>query len=172
MSLEASYTGFSDVTSLTLGGTMLRRFEVARSATGNASGGYNKIIWGLNQASFSGVDSPILVYTPFVTLPVYSASRNNTITVEPSVFDPGQWTIRGTMQGIVGEVAGNYQARADFPVVRRLDKTVSSFNLITAIADNIDGEVLTLSVVGTMLDLASLPEHMAEQLALSYTLSA
>ena len=76
------------------------------------------------------------------------------------------------MQGIVGEVAGNYQARADFPIVRRLDKTVSSFTLITAMADNIDGEVFTLSVVGTMLDLASLPEHMADQLALSYTLSA
>ena len=172
MSIESSYTGFSDVTSLTLGGTMLRRFAVEYTVPGNASGGSQKVYWGLNEASFTGVDSPILVYTAFLGQPASAATRNNTITVESSSFDPGSWTIRGAMIGIAGEPAGNYQARADFPVVRRLDKTANNLSLITAYADNIDGESITLSVVGTMIDLAGLPQHMADQLALSYTLSA
>jgi len=175
MSVSNEFWGFSSITSLTLGGTMIRRFDATASYSGDGTGGTNKIDWSLSEADFEGFDSPLVVFSPFASTPVYAASRTVTFTVSKTSFDPGSWTVRGTMQGVVGEVAGTRADFSDFPIVRRIDKGQSPYaasQLVSLRADNISGEALQLAVIGTIVDLASLPEHMADQLALSYTLSA
>lgn len=172
MSVSNTVYGFESLSSLTLGGVNLRRFSAKGYVEGDASGGTALASWGLDYDALRGLVSPLIVMTPTVISTATLSSPTFVLTVNPTAFDAGAVAVGGTFVGQTWQVSEAPFTNV-FPIVRRMTAPADLEKiLLRCTADNDDGVDVELHVTGTLLDLAGLPEHMAAQLALSYTLSA